>query len=346
MADAVRQWAQPGRHMTGQTPTRGPHARHDSTWRLRLPGSRRARRRGTVAPVKRLIMFGLVWAQISTVGCDGSPATGTDGAIDSPIVDSPIDAAVRCAPATPWGTPRLVLSLNTSDNEIFGRLTADELTLFGRVADTALTVSTRTSRSDTFPIGTPLDLGQSTMNFSSPTVTGDGLTLYFLAGVGTDPRIWRARRTSLTSPFTGVGPVAELASVANAGSIYVLPDESALYISYGTFSTQPIQRAAHTGGAFAAPVDLVDIVGISPTVSPDELTILFSTRTASSNGVWMGTRPSTSDAFGSLAQVPVLDSPTIDDPSWLSPDNCRLYLRSDRPGGSGGFDLYISERNP
>lgn len=286
----------------------------------------------------------LLWS-LAELACTGDQSTDVDA---TGIPDASLDAppAPRCAPQASWGPPRLVLSLNTPDHEIFARLTADELTLFGRIADTTLIVSTRTDRSSPFPIGTPLDLGQPTATFSSPTATGDGLTLYFLAGVGADPRIWRAHRSSPTAPFTGVGPVAELTSVANAGSIYVLPDESALYISYGIFSA-PIQRSARSGGSFMTPVDVEGIVGNSPAVSADERTIVFSTRsTTAPNRVWMGTRPSTAVPFGSVAEVPALDSPMIDDPSWLSPDDCRLYLRSDRSSGSGGYDIYISERAP
>ena len=57
-------------------------------------------------------------------------------------------------------------------------------------------------------------------------------------------------------------------------------------------------------------------------------------------------RPTTAAPFGSIAQVPVVDAPGLDHPTWISPDDCRLYLHSDRTGGSGGFDYYVAERAP
>ena len=286
----------------------------------------------------------------SVAACGGDDPAGLDAAADGPVDAAGLDAAPvdapppRCPPAAGWGAPRPVLSLNTAGDEIYARLTADELTLFGRVADTTLTVSTRPDRDTTFPIGSPLDLGRPTTDFSSPTATGDGLTLYFLAGVGTDPRIWRARRASTSAPFGDVGPVAELASVANVETIYVLPDESAIYISYA-FTDRPVQRAGRVGDAFAAPVDVAGIVGTSPVVSTDERTIFFAPGPlATAAEIWMGTRPSTGVPFGSVARVPSIDSPARDAPTWLSPDDCRLYLRSLRAGGSGGWDLYVAER--
>ena len=283
--------------------------------------------------------------------CDGDAAPPlTDASDGMPPVDAPpaVDAAPRCAPTSPWTAPRLLPSVNTPDSELYARLSADELTLVGRIDSTRLTIATRSDRASTFPVAAPLDLGQSTEAFTSPSITGDGATLYFIAGVGTAPRIWRARRASPSTPFADVGPVAELAAVTDAASVYVLPDESALYIATGSFGG-PVTRAARgAGGAFGAPVEVAGVVGLTPVVSADELTILFATRATGANDshVWMGTRPTTAAPFGSIAQVPVVDAPGLDHPTWISPDDCRLYLHSDRTGGSGGFDYYVAERAP
>ncbi|MBK9031172.1 MAG: PD40 domain-containing protein [Myxococcales bacterium] len=302
------------------------------------------------------------WLILALAGaCAGDEATPLADAADAatPLADAadgmppvdaptPLDAGPRCAPTAPWATPRPLLWVNTPDNELHARLSADELTLYGRIDSVRLTIATRSDRMSNFPVPAPLDLGQSTESFTSPTVTGDGSTLYFIAGVGTDPRIWRARRASPTTPFVDVGPVDELASVANVGSVYVLPDESALYFSSTSF-VGPIWRAARgSSGTFAAPVEVAGVAGQTPVVSGDELTIVFATRLTTSNDshVWMGTRPTTTVPFGSIAQVSAVDAPGLHFPSWISPDDCRLYLYSNRSGGSGGFDIYVADRTP
>jgi len=55
-------------------------------------------------------------------------------------------------------------------------------------------------------------------------------------------------------------------------------------------------------------------------------------------------RNTRADAFGLPVFVPELSSALSDEPSWLSPDNCRLYLsRVTSPGVS---ELIIFTRPP
>jgi hypothetical protein len=60
--------------------------------------------------------------------------------------------------------------------------------------------------------------------------------------------------------------------------------------------------------------------------------------------IWIARRASVNDPFGAPANVSELNTANNDQPGWLSPDGCRLYLYSDRTGGVGGTDLYIAER--
>ena len=85
-----------------------------------------------------------------------------------------------------------------------------------------------------------------------------------------------------------------------------------------------------------------------PAVRRDGLEIIFtSNRPGSLGGVdlWTATRPTT----GAKWSTPVNLGPTVntefnDRAPYLSDDGLTLILISDRPGGFGGNDLYLSTR--
>jgi hypothetical protein len=62
--------------------------------------------------------------------------------------------------------------------------------------------------------------------------------------------------------------------------------------------------------------------------------------------IFVATRPQKTDAFQNARNVAELSTIYDEDPDWLSPDLCRLYVHSNRSGGMGGDDLYVAERFP
>ena len=51
-----------------------------------------------------------------------------------------------------------------------------------------------------------------------------------------------------------------------------------------------------------------------------------------SGDVYTATRTSTTEPFGSITEVAELTTSSVDAPSFLSTDGCRLYMSSDRAG--------------
>jgi Tol biopolymer transport system component len=164
----------------------------------------------------------------------------------------------------------------------------------------------------------PVNLGpviNSPSNEGNPTISNDGLTLYFASnrpgGVGGND-IWVANRESLDSPWS---PPVNLALI-NTGSNEVAPalsrDEHYLFF----VSNRP-------GGA-----------GLFP-------------------DIWVSFRQHVHDDFGEFAwETPFnlgspINTPLADTtPSYFENEELgrpQLFFASNRTGGLGGFDMYMSE---
>jgi Tol biopolymer transport system component len=82
-----------------------------------------------------------------------------------------------------------------------------------------------------------------------------------------------------------------------------------------------------------------------PWVSPDELTIYFSSQRASlSDDLWRATRNVRTDAFGTAVPATELNSAGNDAGIFLTPDGLVALFASDRSGGLGGVDIYRAIR--
>ena len=158
---------------------------------------------------------------------------------------------------------------------------------------------------------------------------------------------------------TNLGPIINSAS--GEGSPTISADGLELYFGsdrpggYGGndlwVSTRP-----STDAEWAAPVNLGPVVNSAtaegtPSISPDGLTLFFSDwgdpRPGGHGSVdlWVTTRASKDDAWGE----PVNLGPTINGEGFevtpeISSNGLELYFESERPGGLGLDDLYVSTR--
>jgi hypothetical protein len=74
----------------------------------------------------------------------------------------------------------------------------------------------------------------------------------------------------------------------------------------------------------------------------------FSGRPGGSGGqdLWTATRESVFDAWSAPVNLgSTVNSSTIDQGPYLDSDRQTLFFASDRPGGSGGLDLYMTVRS-
>ena len=176
-----------------------------------------------------------------------------------------------------------------------------------------------------------------------PTVTADGLALIFrtsaAGGAGDSPI---ARRTSTAASFDAPSPLAAVNSSDDESDPFVTPSGDALYLLSNRGPTG-IDVSARVGQGFGAAVPLPLLLGRSdPTLSADELTMFVGLgATGPAQDIDVVTRSAKNAPFGAATSVPILNNNAADQPDWLSPDGCRLYLSSTR---SGTYGFYVATR--
>jgi hypothetical protein len=243
----------------------------------------------------------------------------------------------RSSFAVPFSTPSVALTAWSSFPEVYPSLAADTLALFlesfcfnsdangsgtlcvaPRAADSGLDgftgdvlILSSDQTSGPGPFGAGFSVGDG-------FVTSNGLTYY---AVGLETR-------------DGGGPTP----VIDAGLT------NAIFVISRTTSALGDMFGGPFAGPILVPSDPTILVD-NPVLSSDELTMFVSTTSTTSPvpHVQSSTRATTSDDFGPLTPSHELDSAEGEYPTWISPDQCRLYLT--RTVG-GQTDIYMASRSP
>jgi hypothetical protein len=274
-----------------------------------------------------------------TVQCDGS----------CPRATGPFEPPQRHPLSSPGRDDSLVLSAD----RLLGLIASDRP---GGVGGTDIYLSTRSSPGDAFSAPT-LVAGVNTDAYErSPRISRDLLRLYLESDRSADSELYVARRPDTASPFrtSALGPPG-LPGV-NDTDPFLMPDELTIYFSsnriLGKLGSRDIYRASRASGDTrfgpAAPVPGLSSPedDMSPLVTKDELVVYFASSRrgpGSRLDVYRATRASKTAPFDPPVPVAELNTPADEYPTWISPDECELYLSSDR-SAAGDRDLYRAVR--
>jgi hypothetical protein len=208
-------------------------------------------------------------------------------------------------------------AINTPSIEVGPNLSADGLTLYfvsdrpgGHSGTAELWVSTRATPRDPWQPAVNVGLPVNSHSAASPSISADGLELFFDNGLRVRPGgqgsgdIWFTRRATASSRWN---------EPQNLGPVVNGPD------------TEGVPKLSHDG-----------------------LTLFFSSDRPGGSGrrdIWVTSRATRSEPW----TAPVNAGPAVNGPGndWcpaLSPDALLLIFQSDRPGGFGGDDFWVSTR--
>ena len=293
------------------------------------------------------------------------------------------DAAVEDQPVYgPWGTPvNLGPVVNSPYNDNSPAISKDGLSLYitssplpsppgsrpGGRGGADIWVSQRASIDA--PWGEPVDLGPNINSARSdgvPSLSTDGHRLYFHStgrgGCGAAD-LFVSRRHDKRDDF-GWEPAENLGCVVNSpvadnGPTIFEDDATGITTLYfnsprpgGLGGVDIYASTLQADGTFGPGVNVSELN--SPlnddrlAIRRDGLEIFVSTNRPGGVGgqdIWVATRATTLDPWSPPVPLgPVVNSPYDDGSPALSFDGTDLYFYSERPGGFGGRDLYVTTR--
>lgn len=272
--------------------------------------------------------------------------------------DGPAPGA-KCDLSKPFDPPvALAGPINSASFEVAPSLMKNELAIvFQRTVGPeggSMMLATRTSVD--VPFGEPVELtalAQGLDAIQQPTMTSDGLLLFFIGLRGPDAAIYTASRASPAGEFTNRRRADELRWSGNVSFPALTPNGAELWFSVdpGVGDPRHFFRSLRDNlGSYSVSSPVNELTsplseaGIA--FSEDGLTIYFGSERAGGQGlsdVWTASRPSMGAPFGPATVVQELNAPGDDYPGWLSADGCRLYFGSDR---SGDGDIFVATRTP
>ena len=277
----------------------------------------------------------------------------------------------------PWSTPiNLGPVVNSPVDDNRPAISKDGLSLYitsgrpGGFGGLDIWVSRRPSVDD--PWGAAQNLGptvNSSSNDAAPAFSPDGHRLYFHSfrpgGCGIAD-IYVSRRRDTRDDF-GWGPPEDLGCVVNtpyvnAGPTIFEDETTGTTTLYFTVQNNPpgsdqgfdIYASTRTGdeGAFGPPVLVAELSSpfrdTRTTIRRDGLEMILSSGRpggVGSEDLWVSTRASTLDPWSTPVNLgAVVNTTAFDGGPALSFDGTTLYFHSNRPGGFGGNDLYVTTR--
>jgi hypothetical protein len=274
-----------------------------------------------------------------------------------------------------WSAPiNLGAVINSSLSDQGPAISKDGLSLYftsnrsGGIGGFDMYVSQRASVDD--PWSSPLNLGptvNTTSDEGNPAFSRDEHLMFFQSkrpgGFG-GIDLWVAYREHTHDDFDWQLPVnlgAAINSIAddNGPTYFENEDGGPPLLYFGSLRTGGLGAAdiyvseQMADGSFGPAVLVTELSSASnenrPSIRHDGLEIFFQSNRVGPLGanadLWVATRESTLDAWSTPVNLgATVNSALVEQNAYLSSDNQTLLFSSDRTGGSGGLDLYISTR--
>jgi hypothetical protein len=187
----------------------------------------------------------------------------------------------RTAPGAPWSTPVLVQELSDPAVDSGPSLRGDGLEILfdstraGGLGGADIWRATRPNTTSPWSVPTPVTELNGPSTEASPSMTSDGLTVFFISDRPGGPGqsdVWTAQRLSYTSPFSTPVPVSQVSSTLSDRDPAVSPDGLTLVHITTDPATQKtdiaVSRRTIATAAFGAPVFIAELRSTQVTLAP------------------------------------------------------------------------------
>lgn len=315
--------------------------------------------------------WGAVSQRSTSRAVDETPApTATPAAENASKVHVP-PAEILTSPNWQWAEPKNLGSIvNSRANDGHPMLSADGLTLVfhsnrrGGSGSFDLWQSTRKSPEESW--SEPENLGTDVNTDAeeiSPCMSPNGEELFFTRQAGDARKLWAARRPNASTPWDGSRLLTkQINATGKEGGASISTDARTLWFhrAGGPESRHEIWNTTRAGlyARLKSPVKQ-ELRGFenrnasNPCISSDGRVLLWNTQAAAETDpalledLWMAVRATPDDPFGEPQSLgKVVNSTFHEMAPCLSSDGQVLIFNSDRPGGQGNEDLWMSHRVP
>ena len=174
---------------------------------------------------------------------------------------------------------------------------------------------------------------------ADPTLTADELELYFSSNPNTDWDIWVVKRASSSAQWLAPSQVAELSSDSLDETPEVSADGLTIYLASDRAGGSAgehlwVSHRATRAASWDPPVPVTDFVGgdtdLAPTLSHDQLLMVFASLHGSDWDLYATTRSSTAAPWGPPTPLTELNSPQVDWDPALYRDGTSIVFASRR----------------
>jgi len=237
-------------------------------------------------------------------------------------------------------------------------ITGDRLVLYFAVSgETSEKIyrSTRAAKDQPFGAATEVTELNAIARQGTPYVSYDDTSIYFFRQTTDNQNsrdLWHASRASPSEPFSNLAELSELSSNYREHLPWLTRDELTIYFASAraTSSWETDLWMATRTSVTAEFGDITIISGLddgesedqSPALTPDGLTLYFTTDYLTSLDVYSATRSAIDDDFGAPTREDELSSSGDDTNLTLSPDGREIFISSER---SGSQELWVAIRD-
>jgi WD40-like Beta Propeller Repeat len=267
---------------------------------------------------------------------------------DGALFDGPgrVDAApmTKCDLQKPFGARgKLPGPINDAWYPSSAAVSRDGLTMFVSMTfgtdpkPVRLGVTSRINTTAAWQAPTALNVGiNAAVESADPALSADGLSLYYAAGPQFFEReLYVAKRPNVQSEFSTSAKIPTLANLSHHGRPSLTRDGTSLCFQSVRSSgkgSQDIWCASINAGVVGQAVAQNDLntpdLDACPILTEDGLGIYFASTRSPSLGqdIWHSTRPTLTAPWSAPRAVTELNTPDLEQPIWISDDNCTLYL--------------------